>query len=742
MNVLGAWDFFRDGGEEPLTAEIDNEIFISRFQSAIERDDVEAVSTFLEDARAGGVRFSNKGAAKTPLHLAVEERSNQVLRVLLDSDYEFNIADAYGDLPIHCCTDKCYTETLRILLEHKVSTSEINGKGNTIWHLVVASKDTSLLQELHLYASDQRLALSQVSKMGRTPLAEAVAIKATGTALLLLSFCPAEIQYFKSDIPILHQAVVSGSLRLVLQLREIMPSIEEFDSEGRTPLFYMNPATNMDLFTVLLRDYDPQKADTDGKSAFQSFVSILSGQRVSNNSLALFEAFLSHSHVYPTPSGIQHVWEICCGEFFTRSEQDRKRYQERRDWKRQLYESILEAGVLESFEKLRQCSVMMPVFDAIRSSPRYIKDAFLVEFLERMSQQEELRYQVVPEAEGQSLLRYACLHDAGELATFLVENGISVHTIYRGYSALEYACRKCSPYAMRNLLRYTDASRIDEINDDGLALVHVALEGSQSARSKRAKLELLLEKQANCNVKAQNRWAFTPILLAANNGHFEIVNLIVRHGGSLSDVANNNYSVAAAAASRGEFDIIRRIHQQSEQAGYDWNRVAVLGILGLREGHQHFERMQDCHLLHAAAFQGHENIVRYLFDRNLVTRADFQTNLGTTPLHLASSRGYIGIIKCLLKCGADSSIVNCNGKDARACALENRHTQAAAILSAWAKRSVQVTRDATESSPKSEEQADASHVDRSLIPAITDNVSAQPTPLKVPATTDTTPVTA
>jgi catalase (peroxidase I) len=77
--------------------------------------------------------------------------------------------------------------------------------------------------------------------------------------------------------------------------------------------------------------------------------------------------------------------------------------------------------------------------------------------------------------------------------------------------------------------------------------------------------------------------------------------------------------------------------------------------------------------LHKAAFWGHIDMVRYLV-HECKLNLNLQDHYGDTPLHDAAKFGHEEVAKILLEAGANTSIKNNSGKDARAVAQEHNKT--------------------------------------------------------------------
>jgi ankyrin repeat protein len=117
-----------------------------------------------------------------------------------------------------------------------------------------------------------------------------------------------------------------------------------------------------------------------------------------------------------------------------------------------------------------------------------------------------------------------------------------------------------------------------------------------------------VDKGANVNVRGKGGWA--PLLVAARNGHFDVVQYLVEHGADI------------------------------EQSDNSRDKTPLL----------------------AAAFKGHYDIVKYLVDKG--AKVNVQAINGWTPLHDAAYVGSVDVVKYLVDHGADLSIRNKDGQTA------------------------------------------------------------------------------
>ena len=82
--------------------------------------------------------------------------------------------------------------------------------------------------------------------------------------------------------------------------------------------------------------------------------------------------------------------------------------------------------------------------------------------------------------------------------------------------------------------------------------------------------------------------------------------------------------------------------------------------------------------LHYASFKGYLDIVRILINNRV--DVDVVDEWGRTPLHYASMKGYLDIVKILIESGADAGIIDECGKNPLRLAFEEHHLEVMKIL--------------------------------------------------------------
>ena len=171
-------------------------------------------------------------------------------------------------------------------------------------------------------------------------------------------------------------------------------------------------------------------------------------------------------------------------------------------------------------------------------------------------------------------------------------------------------------------------------------------------------LEKAISEGADINI-SDKFLKFTPLIVAANEGHAEIVRLLLEQSGINVNASNKSGSTAFHSASQsGHADIVSIL---LDQPGID--------VIASDDGNQT--------ALHLASGCGHADIVRLLLEQSGIN-VNASNKSGSTALHLASQYGHADIVSILLH---QSSIdINASNNDNQtALHLASRHARADVI---------------------------------------------------------------
>ncbi|XP_048249888.1 uncharacterized protein LOC124128376 [Haliotis rufescens] len=185
-------------------------------------------------------------------------------------------------------------------------------------------------------------------------------------------------------------------------------------------------------------------------------------------------------------------------------------------------------------------------------------------------------------------------------------------------------------------------------------------------------VRLLIEKGADVTAAAKD--GCTPLHCACKNGHIDIVRLLIEKGADVSDAAC--YTPLQCACKNGHIDIVRLLIEK----GADVSAAAAADVYtplhcACEDGHIDIVRLliekgADVNaafygdtLLHCACKNGHIDIVRLLIEKCADVYAAANDDIGYTPLHWAVMNGHIDIVRLLIEKGADVSAADADNDD-------------------------------------------------------------------------------
>uniref|UniRef100_A0A665TV11 Ankyrin repeat and SOCS box containing 14b n=1 Tax=Echeneis naucrates TaxID=173247 RepID=A0A665TV11_ECHNA len=226
---------------------------------------------------------------------------------------------------------------------------------------------------------------------------------------------------------------------------------------------------------------------------------------------------------------------------------------------------------------------------------------------------------------GETPLFLAVVHGLRENATFLLQNGCNPDLQNDEQDSPLVAAILNDQYDMATLLlRYN--AKVDQKGPlNRTALHECSFLGLENF------VHLFLESGADpnaCDIKKK-----TPLALAAQNGHFNVVEVLLQKGAHVWAESESGTILFDAAAS-GNPDIISLLLDH----GADPN-------LPLHSGHLP---------IHRVAYHGHRLALEHLIP---VTRLDAVRESGMSPLHSAASGGHAHCVELLLKAGYDPNFM-------------------------------------------------------------------------------------
>ncbi|XP_033231273.1 ankyrin-1-like [Belonocnema kinseyi] len=224
---------------------------------------------------------------------------------------------------------------------------------------------------------------------------------------------------------------------------------------------------------------------------------------------------------------------------------------------------------------------------------------------------------------GQTALHIAAKNGHSEVIDFLLKHGAK-HDVQdkNKKTALRLAAEKEDEPSIKILVDYTFRQNNTPILEDDFFLLYCA-----AATGNQKILEILLQKSIDINQHFEATKK-TPLLIAVENGHPDVVQLIINQG--LPGLEASTLHLAAKSGCRV---IFRLLLQESETA----SMLTSVDKYGYTP-------------LHVAVENGHRDIVEICLER---TSSGSITNKGLLPIHIAAHKGYDKIVLQLLEQCAD-----------------------------------------------------------------------------------------
>ena len=239
---------------------------------------------------------------------------------------------------------------------------------------------------------------------------------------------------------------------------------------------------------------------------------------------------------------------------------------------------------------------------------------------------------------------------SSSLIQYLVNKGVDLNDICEGmvkgnnsplYNALSLSARWGYNDIFDKLIDMK--ADLNKLNSNNLTVLHIA-----SAFNNIHCVERILNLGMDVNMPIKGYSEFenaTPLILAILNNNEKIVEFLMQKGANINVLyTNQQNTVLHIAASQGNIKLLELMIKKNPE---------VLFV----------NSKDNLSALHYAAGEGKESIIEFLVNQKLNIN-EKTSDLGLTPLHLAAQNRHLSVIKKLLILGADTTLLNNNGKRA------------------------------------------------------------------------------
>ncbi|XP_071086322.1 ankyrin-3-like, partial [Haliotis cracherodii] len=266
---------------------------------------------------------------------------------------------------------------------------------------------------------------------------------------------------------------------------------------------------------------------------------------------------------------------------------------------------------------------------------------------------------------GDNILHQACRGgDEGTVKRVLAQDKVDINSRdKRGWTPVVVAALARHGELVDFLVK--KGADMSSVNNSGDNILHQACSGGDVEIVKRI---LALEK-VDINSRDQN--GETPVMMAARDGHVQLVEVLVKKGADMSLVNNGGDNILHQACKGGDIETVKEVLAQDK---LDINsrgktgqtpvmKAARAGYGGLvkKGADMTLVNNDGDDILHQSCRGGDVETVKIVLAQNKL-RINSRAKNGWTPVMMAARAGHRELVDFLVKKGADMSLVN-NGSD-------------------------------------------------------------------------------
>jgi ankyrin repeat protein len=631
----------------------------------------------------------------TLLHIAAEHNSPACMELLLDKGFDADYPDEHGRTALHYAISYGVKEEslLRRLIRSN-ATEVVDCDKRSVWHVVAEKGRLDVLDILIAELGPDHPYYCMQSRLGRTPLLEAVHHRQSHIASRILRLLPAD-KTFATDLQVVHSAVATGLEDILLELVEMGASVHTGSGQDQSALYFITQETTPRILETLLgHGLDVDRLDSYGRSPLIDFLEVdkhsqrlealgYSESNCKGLDLSVMELLATPFCSITQDKDGNFAWFYFCTKTIPhhllriapRSEFDSLIG---------LSDILTERGALEAYEEATVDSgialLIKTCLDTVSKASMEDQkaiSAFVKAILRHVFETISVNVLLITHSQAVRLLIWSMTQSDSNTVEQLLRLGVDVHATCEYYgedSAVEIAIeRKIEEKPFDMILANADSARIPKLDANG-SIRHFVLcrpakltnegyaippppvgEAQREILTSVSKLEGLLRKGVDPNARSVHGW--TAAMVAAVGGQLECVKLLVAYSADLLLMDQNGYTVIHYAVQSGHLillEYLRRVIEQDEE----WRRSARLTMTPCQPDRQPLGPLSHwgylrCSPTHFAAYTHGSDTLQFLHDENVVGNINAEGQDSVTPLHFAVCMNSPQATRWLLENGAD-----------------------------------------------------------------------------------------
>ncbi|KAF5003089.1 hypothetical protein FDECE_10348 [Fusarium decemcellulare] len=639
-----------------LTDKATDEQLSEWLQTWIAGNDVFQLERLLETGRSElvkSVRFNTIGPGWTPLHMAVQHQSFDVLNALLDFGLDPNTRALDGTTPIHRCRDR---DTLRALLQHGGSTLIPDIENMTIWHTSYYSWFKNLVDQL-VELDERDNALQMVSSKNETPICAALNMGLKECVSKLLKYCNSK-RFWISDQSIFRKAAYRGWPEVIQTLLEAGVEPDGMDAYSGNPLHFLSNNTNLNCVLMLKKVFPlnyRRQMDNRTPAELMLAQSLRGEVRWEEE---IFAALLPAT-VLSDSLEASTLWSFACSAAVPVAMY--KTTMVSANWIGRLFDKLIELGIAKLYEEETNRPALLPFVSGIDDGSiltyaqlyHHIKIPQLVMWdwfsmgVRSIGKITSCWAGTTHERSLLQLLFAAIHHDDYKIIHLLISNGIDMHSKVDALSPLEFACLPNVEIGAAGFNLLMAHARPEQIALGMHYTAGMTRQGNGSA----SKLKRLLQTEIDCNLPMSAEYG-PPLVHHINQGALNTAKVLLNAGADPWARGEFPLDAALAAVKNGHVSMLAKIAAMPPRNSrpHHWGQTWTETIDG--------KCFADGNALHLAASRGDVECLKFYLDRKLLRDLEAVDRDFETPMHYAARSNSSSVIRLLWARGGNINARN------------------------------------------------------------------------------------